>query len=194
MVQRLDWRAAKNPREVVGAAGDALLAGKLVVLPTETRYAVAALATRPEAVGRLASAWGDGAKPGFVLVPTKPADLAKLVSPLPAVARRLAERCWPGPMTLSFPLALAGPAFRELSEAVRRPLSDEDGFALSLPHHPLLVEILRMLPAPLVLASWGHEPHSPALDAVAIVVDDGLPLVREHQTTSRGDRSYPRWR
>ena len=174
MVQRLDWRVAKNPRELVGAAGDALLAGKLVVFPTETRYAAAALASRPDAVARLERAWGDGAKPSFALAVAKPADLARYVAQLPIVARRLAERCWPGPVALAFPAGNAGPAFKELPEATRHALSGEDGFAVVLPHHGLLNEVLRMLPAPLVLGSLNDgEPHGPALDAVALVIDDG---------------------
>jgi L-threonylcarbamoyladenylate synthase len=81
----------------------ALAAGGLVVFPTETVYGLGADALAPAAVARLVEVRGrDEGKPILVLV----RDLAMAASvarEVPAAARRLAARFWPGPLTLVLP-------------------------------------------------------------------------------------------
>ncbi|HVJ79885.1 MAG TPA: Sua5/YciO/YrdC/YwlC family protein, partial [Planctomycetia bacterium] len=157
MVNRIDWRSAKEPLELIHRAADELWAGRLVVLPTDTHYVAAALSTRADAVSRLVRAWGVGTAPEFVLAPTSPSDLPRFVKQPSTVARRLADRCWPGPVTLVFPAERAGPIFSEIHDSARKAVSDDFGFHLRLPHHKALEEILRLVPAPLVLGGVGGE-------------------------------------
>jgi L-threonylcarbamoyladenylate synthase len=84
------------------AAADVLRGGGLVAYPTETFYALGALATDASAVARLARAKGrpDG-KPLPLLAADRPTVLA--VAVLEGAAARLAERFWPGPLTLVLP-------------------------------------------------------------------------------------------
>ena len=81
----------------------ALAAGALVVFPTETLYGLGADARSAAAVARLVAVRGRGeGKPILVLV----RDLAmaeEVAAEVPAVARRLAARFWPGPLTLVLP-------------------------------------------------------------------------------------------
>jgi hypothetical protein len=79
-----------------------LLAGGLVAVPTETVYGLAADATNGAAVASIFTAKG---RPAFNPLICHVASLAMAeslahVSPL---ARRLAERFWPGPLTLVLP-------------------------------------------------------------------------------------------
>lgn len=90
----------------VEAAAEALRRGGLVVYPTETFYALGALATDAGAVERLARAKG---RPDGKPLPLLAADRAAVerVARLAGDAARLAEAFWPGPLTLVLP-ALGG--------------------------------------------------------------------------------------
>src|SRR5438552_17200984 len=120
MVHRIDWRSAKDPRDVVHTTADRLTSGELVVFPTETGYVTAAKAADESAVERLGRTFSAESGVSFVLAPPRTSDLLKYVKTLSTVGRRLADRCWPGPVTLLFPRDNAGPAFLALPEAARK--------------------------------------------------------------------------
>lgn len=78
----------------------ALRAGLPVVVPTDTVYGIAVDPTRPGATARL---FAVKARPTDVPVPVLAADAEQafsLAADVPDVARRLAERFWPGGLTL----------------------------------------------------------------------------------------------
>jgi L-threonylcarbamoyladenylate synthase len=81
----------------------ALARGGLAVFPTETVYGLGADAGAAGAVARLVAVRGrQPARPILVLI----ADLAMasaVAADVPAAARRLAARFWPGPLTLVVP-------------------------------------------------------------------------------------------
>jgi L-threonylcarbamoyladenylate synthase len=91
--------------ERIAEAAALLRAGGIVAYPTETFYGLGALASRHDALERLAAA---KLRPEGKPLPLLAGDLtqveqvASLVAPLP---RRLAERFWPGPLTLVLPAA-----------------------------------------------------------------------------------------
>jgi L-threonylcarbamoyladenylate synthase len=89
-----------DPEAAVRAAAAALRAGRLVVLPTDTVYGVAADPRAPGGEERLCAAKGrDRDKP----IPLLAADLAAVEAGgalLRGPERRLAGRFWPGPLTL----------------------------------------------------------------------------------------------
>ncbi|MFO7960000.1 MAG: L-threonylcarbamoyladenylate synthase [Nitriliruptoraceae bacterium] len=81
-------------------AAELLLAGEVVVLPTDTVYGVAANAFDPEAIATLLDIKGrDDAIPLPVVIRT-PKQIAGLASAVPAAADRLVAAFWPGPLTL----------------------------------------------------------------------------------------------
>lgn len=90
--------ASEEQAAVVAAACEALLAGQIVLLPTETVYGLVVRADDPEAVARLRELKGRDDKPFVRFAP----DLATVdaAATLPTAARRLAKRYWPGPLTL----------------------------------------------------------------------------------------------
>ena len=95
------WCGHEDTRgEGIEEATDAIRNGRLVVLPTDTVYGVAADAFDPAAVRRLLRAKGRGRDmppPVLIAAPTTLDALATRVSPL---ARTLVEEFWPGPLTL----------------------------------------------------------------------------------------------
>jgi len=92
---------AADPAVAVAAATEVLRAGGVVVIPTDTVYGIAAspLADSTAELFRLKGRPPD--QPVAVLTdsPTQVDDIADV----PEVARRLAGRHWPGPLTLVVP-------------------------------------------------------------------------------------------
>lgn len=93
--------AGEGPRAAaIERAAELLLAGEVVVLPTDTVYGVAANAFDPEAIARLLGVKGrEGVIPLPVMIRT-PKQLAGLAVAVPAAADRLVAAFWPGPLTL----------------------------------------------------------------------------------------------
>ena len=82
--------------------GAILRGGGVVAYPTETFYGLGALARDAAAIERLARAKG---RPEGKPLPLVAADVAMVeeVAELAGLARRLADRFWPGPLTLVLP-------------------------------------------------------------------------------------------
>src|SRR5919107_1126524 len=80
-----------------------ILAGQPVAVPTETVYGLAADASNGEAVARIFAAKGRPSfNPLIVHVPDRAA--AERIGTFDSRARTLAQRHWPGPLTLVVPL------------------------------------------------------------------------------------------
>ncbi|MFF0275540.1 MULTISPECIES: L-threonylcarbamoyladenylate synthase [unclassified Streptomyces] len=100
MTARFDCSAPETREAGLREAAEALREGRLVVVPTDTVYGLAADAFAPEAVSALLGAKGRGRhKPSPVLVPSVPA-LRQLTDELPEDARKLIDAFWPGGLTL----------------------------------------------------------------------------------------------
>jgi tRNA threonylcarbamoyl adenosine modification protein (Sua5/YciO/YrdC/YwlC family) len=82
------------------AALDAIRAGELVLLPTDTVYGVAADAFTPEAVNRLLAAKNRGRTMPVPVLIGDPSVLTGIVLEVTPEAHRLTEEFWPGGLTL----------------------------------------------------------------------------------------------
>ena len=92
-----------EPTPAVTRAAEILRAGGLVAFPTETVYGLGAVATDARAVARIFEAKD---RPHFdpLIIHLGSADwLDRCVASVPPEAGRLAERFWPGPLTLVLP-------------------------------------------------------------------------------------------
>src|SRR5262245_38554673 len=116
--------------------------GHLLVLPTETVYVAAADAQQTGAVERLAALdLAVSGEPMCVALPM-PGDADRWLPTTATAGRRLARRCWPGPLFLSVPGATGAPVWLTcpeheaawaVLEAVRRPLAFAELFAAGAP-------------------------------------------------------------
>jgi len=90
-------------KDAVATAADALRAGKLVILPTETVYGLGADASNPEAVAAIFEAKG---RPRFnpLIAHVANSAAAEKVAIFDDRARALAEAFWPGPLTIVAPI------------------------------------------------------------------------------------------
>ena len=127
------------------SAAEALRAGTLVLLPTETVYGLAADAGNPHAVAAIFAAKG---RPRFNPLIAHVYDIAAAaqIGHFDARAFRLAEAFWPGPLTLVLP-GLAGCGVCDLARA------GLDTVALRVPAHPLARRVLEAFGGPVVAPS-----------------------------------------
>jgi protein-tyrosine phosphatase len=179
----LDLRTAEDPRDVVHRAVEALAEGKLVALPTETVYGLAASALNEDAVRRLAGVKGRDANQPFTLAIKSADDALDYVPQLSPVALRLARRCWPGPLTMVLDDTHPESLIKQLPPGVRQAVSLNHRVGLRVPAHDLVLSILRLTAGPLALTSAnrsGQEDTVTAPDVVAalgngvdLVLDDG---------------------
>lgn len=100
--------AAAGPLDLAGAAA-LLRAGGIVAYATETFYGLGALWSREEALGRLARAKLRPEGKPLPLLAADRAQVDQVTGGLSAAAARLADRLWPGPLTLVVPAAPALP-------------------------------------------------------------------------------------
>ncbi len=179
----IDVAKADDVRDVVHRVVQALAEGELVALPTETIYGVAASATHPKAIAKLSDAKGRSASAPFTLA-VKSADDAEDYSPnWPPLARRLARRCWPGPVTLVVDGNHPESLLHQLSDETRQSLCPQGTVGLRAPANQVMQDVLRMLAGPLVLTSVNKSGEPPATTAqqcidsfgehLALVIDDG---------------------
>lgn len=146
-----------------------LRALETVAYPTETVYGLAADARSAEAVARLRRLKGCGPDHGLSVLVDAPARLEEWAPELPETARILADRYWPGPLTLVVPV-LAG----SLAE-----VSTRYGVGFRCSSHPTASELARLAGFPLVATSCNRSGKAPCVDAleVAGVFGPELPVV-----------------
>src|SRR6187402_3852870 len=96
-----EWLAADA--DGIARAAELLRAGRLVVVPTETVYGLAARADSEAAVAAIFVAKG---RPDFnpLIVHVASLAMAHSLARLDERAEMLARRYWPGPLTLVLPL------------------------------------------------------------------------------------------
>jgi L-threonylcarbamoyladenylate synthase len=110
-----------------------LRAGGLVAFPTDTVYGLGALAFDGAAVESIYLAKDRPVEKGIPILIADMDDLEKVAVDVPLMARRLALRFWPGPVTLILPKV------RTLPQAV----STTDTVAVRIPDHPVARALLR---------------------------------------------------
>src|SRR5687768_3475771 len=84
----------------VRRAVEVLRSGGLVALPTETVYGLAADARNELAVRRIFAVKGRPSSHPLIVHLADSAQLSEWALDIPSQARTLAERFWPGPLTL----------------------------------------------------------------------------------------------
>lgn len=157
-----------------------LEAGGLVAVPTETVYGLAARADSAEAVAKIYAAKG---RPSFNPLIVHVPDLASAAhfATFDDRAKQLADRFWPGPLTLVLPLkneaSLAGAVTAGLPTV-----------AVRVPDHQAMLALLRAVAAPLAAPSANaSETVSPTSAAhVLKTLGDKIDAVIDAGETSRG--------
>jgi L-threonylcarbamoyladenylate synthase len=160
-------------------AAAVLALGGLVAFPTETVYGLGADGLNPEAVARIYAAKGRPVTNPVILHVADVAAARGLVSYWPAEAQVLAERFWPGPLTLVLPASDRVPSI------VR---AGGPSVALRCPDHPVALALIRAAGRPLAAPSANRSQHlSPTLaQHVASSLGEVVDLILDAGPTEAG--------
>lgn len=90
----------KPDKELLREAGRLLADGALVAFPTETVYGLGGDGLQESAAARIYAAKGRPSDNPLILHIAEIADMEKLAIDIPELAYRLAEKFWPGPLTM----------------------------------------------------------------------------------------------
>lgn len=153
---------AEEPAAGLAAAEAAVRAGDLIVLPTDTLYGVGADAFAPGSVRKLLEAKHRGRDmPPPVLI-AEPGMLGALADDLPWFATQLADRFWPGALTLIV----------RAQASLGMDLGETGGtIAVRVPDHEFTRDLLRRT-GPLAVSSAnvsGEPPATTADEAIAML-------------------------
>lgn len=91
--------------EAIQKAGEILKEGGLVAFPTETVYGLGGNALDPKASMKIYAAKGRPSDNPLIVHIADIKDLARITTEIPEGARILAEKYWPGPLTMILPKA-----------------------------------------------------------------------------------------
>ena len=176
----MDTRLVPFTEISLAEAASLILGGQPVAVPTETVYGLAADATNAEAVARIYEAKG---RPSFnpLIVHVPDLAAAERIGDFDSEARNLAERHWPGPLTLVVPLkADAG-----IASIVTAGLST---IGLRVPAHPAMQAVLRAVGRPLAAPSANASGAISPTRAEHVLKSLGgrIPLIIDGGATERG--------
>ncbi len=145
-----------NRERAISAAVDAVKAGRLIVMPTDTVYGLGCDAFDNQAVASLLRAKHRGPDMPVPVLVGSWTTIEGLVREYPPAARALVEAFWPGGLSLV------------VNQAPSLPwnLGDTNGTVmLRMPLHPIAIEILRRT-GPMAVSSANISGQAPALNAV----------------------------
>ncbi|UII26999.1 threonylcarbamoyl-AMP synthase [Fulvivirga maritima] len=140
-----------------------LQSGALVAIPTETVYGLAGNAFNPNAVAHIFEVKQRPAFDPLIAHTHSLEALSGLVTEIPDAAHKLAETCWPGPLTLLLPRKSIIPDLVT---------SGLDTVAVRIPKQALTLELLRQIEFPLVAPS--ANPFGYVSPTTAMHVNDQL--------------------
>jgi L-threonylcarbamoyladenylate synthase len=165
---------ARLPQDEIDQAVEALRAGEVVAFPTETVYGLGADASNPDAVRRIFELKGRPATHPLIVHIDHARALERWALAVPPTAQALADRFWPGPLTLilrrapAVDLAITG---------------GQDTVAVRMPAHPVAQQLLRAFGSGIVAPSANRYGRISSTrpehvreefgDAVRIVLDGG---------------------
>jgi L-threonylcarbamoyladenylate synthase len=165
---------ARLPQDEIDQAVEALREGEVVAFPTETVYGLGADASNPDAVRRIFELKGRPATHPLIVHIDHARALDRWALAVPATAQALADRFWPGPLTLilrrapAVDLAITG---------------GQDTVAVRIPAHPVAQQLLRAFGSGIVAPSANRYGRISSTrpehvreefgDAVRIVLDGG---------------------
>ena len=158
----METKLLRDTEQDIGTAAAILRAGGLVGIPTETVYGLGANGLSSAAVGKIFAAKGRPQDNPLILHVPDASWLARYCREVPDSAYTLAERFWPGPLTMILPRKDVVP------DAVTAGL---DTVGVRCPNHPVTLAIIRAADVP-VAAPSGNTSGRPSPTCAAHMVED----------------------
>ena len=156
--------------EAVQRAVVLLRAGEVIALPTETVYGLAANALNENAVAKVFQIKGRPPHNPLIVHVAGLAMARRCVSGFPALAERLAEAFWPGPLTLVLPCVDQIPA---------NVTAGGNTVAIRWPAHPFIQAVIRECGFPLAApsANLSNRVSPTNAEHVRAQLDAKIPLI-----------------
>ena len=148
--------------EAIAVAGRMIRAGGLVAFPTETVYGLGANALDEAAIAKIFAAKGRPPSDPLIAHIANYEQLSQVARALPAGARELCRRFWPGPLTLVLQKAARIPA--NLTASL-------DTVAVRMPDHEVALALLRAAAVPIAAPS-ANQFSRPSPTRAEHVIDD----------------------
>jgi len=145
----------KLTEEALAQAAGILNAGGVVIIPTDTVYGIAAHPRHPEALQRICTIKGRPTGKPIALLAADGEAVGRFGATFPDVAKRLAEKHWPGALTLVLPCGDGYEGFR-------------------VPAHDAIRRLIASCGGTLRVTSANLSGEMPAVDAAAALKDVGL--------------------
>lgn len=123
-----------NNVKIYEAAGRILKSGGLVAFPTETVYGLGGDALNPTASEKIYAAKGRPSDNPLIVHISKVQDLYELCADVPEKALLLAEKFWPGPLTMVLP---------KNDKVPKTTTGGLDTVAIRMPNHPVALDLIR---------------------------------------------------
>ncbi len=168
--------------EVVAEASRALRAGRLVAIPTETVYGLGANALDEQAVRRVFEVKGRPADDPLIIHVAERWPLERAFAEVHPTVRRLAQRFWPGPLTL------IGPKADHIAPSVT---SGGPLVAARCPSHPVAAAVIAAADVPVAAPSANRFSYVSPTSADHVLADlgDDIDLVIDAGRTTHGIES-----
>lgn len=99
----METKLLKPNEESISLACELLKRGEIVGVPTETVYGLAGDANNPEAIKKIFQAKGRPSDNPLIVHISSISQLESIVSSVPKDAQKLADKFWPGPLTIIMP-------------------------------------------------------------------------------------------
>ncbi|MDG1875349.1 MAG: L-threonylcarbamoyladenylate synthase [Mariniblastus sp.] len=181
----IDLKNAEDQRDVVHRAVEALSAGKIIAIPTETVYGLAANALHPGAVERLVGIKGRSKNNPLAFAVKSLDDALDYVPNMSGLARRVARRSWPGPITMVMDANHSDSVIHRLDPAIQSATIPGGTVGLRVPAHETTLQIMRLCAGPIVLTSANLSGEPDAINAEQVVasVGDKIDLVLDDGPT-----------
>ncbi len=158
----------------IDQAAAILKQGGLVAFPTETVYGLGADATNTTAIAKIFGAKGRPSTNPLIVHVADVATAKRFTTGWSDVAERLAEKFWPGPLSIVLPKA---------ASIALNVTAGKETVGLRVPNHPVALELLRQFGGAIAAPSANKSNHvSPTTaahvrdelgDAVDMVLDGG---------------------
>jgi L-threonylcarbamoyladenylate synthase len=173
---KTDLLKADHPSALDHAA-DVLLHGGTVVFPTDTVYGLAALPSYAEYVERLFIIKGRNSARAIAVLIAGAFELEQVAKDPNPTARRLAERFWPGPLTL---IVSRHPSLPDV-------LSPLPTIGVRIPDHPVALALLRKTgPLAVTSANLSGQDNTSTAQEVMKQLDGRVHLVIDGGRTPGG--------
>lgn len=129
----INGQCKEKEEEALRRAGSIIKAGGLVAFPTETVYGLGGDALNPASSRKIYAAKGRPSDNPLIVHICRMEDLAPIVKEIPEAARKLAERFWPGPLTM---------IFRKSDKVPLETTGGLDTVAVRMPLHPAALALI----------------------------------------------------